>query len=124
MITKSRTVQASVIALVLVLVSFFACIAHGAELKDASGKMRDVAVCTDGAIYSNSTGRHQGACRGHKGVAKWLDGSAVKAKSKGGHYRKAGTAANTVSELDFSVIETALSAEDARLPTVTDKGKL
>lgn len=122
MLTKSRQIQGLVTLMVAVIVGFFACIAHGAELKDTSGKMRDVAVCSDGAIYSNTTGRHQGACRGHKGVAKWMDGSAVKAKSKGGHYRKAGTKEETdVSMLDLS---NADPDEGSILPTITNKGKL
>lgn len=54
-----------------------------------------LADCNDGKAYyvtPERAGRpdkgHIGACRGHKGVAKWADGSTVKAKgAKGGEYR-------------------------------------
>lgn len=118
MISKSRTVQFLVMTMVVAIVSVFACIAHAGQT-DTTGKMRDVATCNDGAIYSNATGRHQGACRGHHGVKKWFDGSEVKSKKAGGHYRKAD--AKEVSMLDLSVVD---PSEGGLLPTIVDKGKL
>jgi hypothetical protein len=115
--SRSTEVRGIVVLMIVSIVGFFATIAHGAEV-DSAGKVRDVAVCSDGAIYSNTTGRHQGACRGHKGVSKWMDGSAVHHKVPGGHYRKAGT---SVSMLDLSVVD---PSEGSILPTIVDKGKL
>lgn len=63
-------------AMFLSLSVLFSAVAFGAEMKP-------VATCKDGQTYSNDTGHHVGACRGHGGVAKWADGSPVKAK--GGH---------------------------------------
>ncbi len=45
-----------------------AAVAHGAE-------SRPLATCNDGATMYSTTGQHTGACRGHKGVKAWLDGS-------------------------------------------------
>jgi hypothetical protein len=106
--------------MVAAIVSVFACAAHASEV-DTSGKMRDVAACNDGAVYSNTSGRHQGACRGHKGVSKWFDGSEVKSKKASGHYRKAGDKETSVSFLDLSTVD---PDEGSALPTIVDKGKL
>ena len=45
-----------------------------------------VATCNDGKEYYARTNEHRGACSGHKGVAKWADGTPVKA-SKASSYR-------------------------------------
>lgn len=51
------------------------------------GEMRDVATCSDGKVYRNTTGRHAGACSGHGGVSKWSDGSPVRSKARASSYR-------------------------------------
>jgi hypothetical protein len=58
----------------------FSSLAFGADQKP-------VATCKDGKVYSNDSGRHSGACRGHGGVAKWEDGAPVKGKGAHGSYK-------------------------------------
>ena len=51
------------------------------------GELVKVAVCNDGKAYYAPTNRHNGACRGHGGVAQWADGSPVKSRTTRGQYR-------------------------------------
>jgi hypothetical protein len=67
------TISAMLISLTLLGTS----IAYAAEAPASDA--RPLAVCKDGKTMYSTTGSHQGACRGHGGVAEWKDGSPVKA---------------------------------------------
>lgn len=85
----TKTIVSLMLASMLSLAGSVA-LASPAKSPSASGVANDglihVATCNDGKEYWNATGEHRGACGGHKGVAKWADGSPVKAR-KASSYR-------------------------------------
>lgn len=78
-------VKGMVFFMILSISAIFAAVAHGAESDDRGVK---VATCNDGATLYRPTNEHRGACRGHKGVASWADGSDVKHKGSKSTYVK------------------------------------
>lgn len=82
-IERRRTVRTAVAAMFVSLTLLFGAVAKGAE-----PERKKVAVCADGKEYWSTSDKHQGACRGHGGVAQWADGSPVRSKAaKKGEYR-------------------------------------
>lgn len=58
----------------------------GASVIAPSNDVRVVAICTDGFQWRAHVGLkngHSGACRGHRGVKSWADGSPVRLRMRG-----------------------------------------
>lgn len=70
--------KTTIATMFLSICALFSAVAFGAE------PLIKVATCNDGKEYYAPTNDHRFACAGHKGVAKWEDGSPMRAKKAAG----------------------------------------